>query len=479
MLTSAVEDFARREPTRLAVVDEGRRIDFAGLDLAVRRMAAWLARQGIRQADTVGMTMRDGYRHLVASLALLRLGCAQITLAGQEPLPMREALARRCKVVCLLGDRAADRIDGVGLLLPDCDAILADPSTDSLAGGPAAGDGASVILTSSGTTGRPKLVACNQRQIFGYGHAATREPVVGYLHYPIETNAGKWINLTNLARGRALVFADAERLSLAEICARYGVTRVNIYPAKLEALVCEIGARGGGRAFEGIDFFTGGTGVTGALRSAVEASITGQLHVIYGATECGMASIAGPGSHAAHPDSVGPAYPGVEIRIVDDAGVELPAGEAGLIRIRSASSATAYMDDDEATARIFRDGWFQPGDIGRMSPDGLLDFIGRGDDMMILNSINIFPAEIELVAQGFPGVRECAAFPMRSAAWGDVPLLAVVGEPGLDPKALLAWCRQRLGTRAPRKIVPVESLPRNAVGKVLRRELASQAARGR
>jgi acyl-coenzyme A synthetase/AMP-(fatty) acid ligase len=108
----------------------------------------------------------------------------------------------------------------------------------------------------------------------------------------------------------------------------------------------------------------------------------------------------------------------------------------------------------------------------------VLVFGGRADDMMILNSINIFPAEIEKVAEGFPGVIECAAFPMRSPVHGDIPMLAVVGADGCDLKALMTYCRERLGIRAPRKVIGLPEIPRNPQGKVVRRELSARAAHG-
>ena len=107
-------------------------------------------------------------------------------------------------------------------------------------------------------------------------------------------------------------------------------------------------------------------------------------------------------------------------------GAPLPAGETGLLRMRTPGMATRYLDDGEATARCFVDGWFQPGDMGRLLPDGTLRVEGRGDDMMILGTLNIFPAEIERAAEGFPGVADCAAFALRSAVHGDIPMLAVV-----------------------------------------------------
>lgn len=338
-----------------------------------------------------------------------------------------------------------------------------------------------LILTSSGTTGRPKLVACSQRQVHGYGQPHTPGPSIGFIHYSIESNAGKWITLTNLARGRVHVFEDTERVPLAQVCARDGVDRVNLFPARLEAEVNAHRGHAGAPVLAGVHLFTGGAPVSGALRSAAREVLSPLLQVQYGATECGLATFAGPELHDRWPDSVGRAFDGVQLRIVDEEGRPLEPGTSGLVQVRSAWSATAYLDDEAASAKMFRDGWFQPGDVASMTHDGQLIFGGRGDDMMILNSINIFPAEIEAVAEGYPGVRECAAFPLRSAAYGDVPLLAVVAQPGhdVDADALLAWCRERLGTRAPRRIVRVDALPRNANGKILRRELAASVSGGR
>ena len=96
--------------------------------------------------------------------------------------------------------------------------------------------------------------------------------------------------------------------------------------------------------------------------------------------------------------------------------------------------------------------------------------------MMILSTINIFPAEIETVASAWPGVRECAAFPVRSERFGDIPLLAVVADAGLDRDGLTAHCRRVLGMRAPRKIIEVEALPRGQFGKLARRALTERFA---
>ncbi len=462
---------ACRSAEATAVIDNGTPVSFAGLERRVRRLAGWLHEQGLHPHDTVGLSVRGEFHHLAASLALLRLGCSQVTLASHEPEAMRDALARRCGVACVICDDPGLRLPGTGSLLPDFEDIFADASREKEI--PPHGEQPLILLSSSGTTGRPKIIPCTQRQISGYALLRMDEPAILYRLTSIESNIGKWSHLSNLSQGRTLVFCNPDSMPLVEICRTYGVTQVNMNAVKAAALLR--GLDGSGRPpLAGVRLVLGGSPVPGSLRQEILNRLTERLYVMYGATECGLATSAGPRTHVLHPDGVGQPLPGVEIEIVDASGTPLPTGEEGEIRIRSRFSATRYYGDAEASAKAFKGGWFHPGDRGRMTSDGMLVFAGRGDDMMILNTINIFPAEIENVAETFPGVLSCAAFPIHSQAFGDIPVLAVVAGHEFDPDGLLTFCRDRLGTRSPRKIFQVESIPRNAMGKVLRRELQAR-----
>jgi len=137
-----------------------------------------------------------------------------------------------------------------------------------------------------------------------------------------------------------------------------------------------------------------------------------------------------------------------------------------------------YHGDPIATARHFRSGWFYPKDLGCLTAAGALRLYGRADDMMNLNGIKIFPAEIERVLEAHPAVKAAAAFSKWSAAHGDIPLAAVELHDAASVTAdeLLEQARERLGMRAPRRILVLETLPRNASGKVVKRELVDLLA---
>jgi long-chain acyl-CoA synthetase len=158
----------------------------------------------------------------------------------------------------------------------------------------------------------------------------------------------------------------------------------------------------------------------------------------------------------------------VELEVVDGNGKQLPAGEIGELRVRSENMVGGYHGNPVATARHFRDGWFYPGDLASLGPDGVLCLQGRTDDMMNLNSVKIFPREIERVLEEHPAVKSAAAFAKSSPVHGSIPVAAVelheAATVAVDE--LMARTRERLGVRAPRRIIVVPALPRSSGGKV-------------
>jgi len=137
-----------------------------------------------------------------------------------------------------------------------------------------------------------------------------------------------------------------------------------------------------------------------------------------------------------------------------------------------------YLDDDDATKRAFRDGWFLPGDLGKFTPDGQLIFLGRADQMMIMDGINIYPTEIETVIARHPAVRDSAVIPLHSAVHQDIPVCAVALHQGenVTEEELLNFAFQRLGSRYPRRIIILEQIPRTEQGKLLLHQLSQEMA---
>jgi acyl-coenzyme A synthetase/AMP-(fatty) acid ligase len=474
-LGAVTKQFASRGGEIGAIVND-RPISYREMDDDVRSLGQWLAAAGLEPGDTVGLTIRDEYRHLIASVALMRLGCIQVTLPSHEPPEHRQAIAERTKAIAVL-------TEDPGAGVPTLPTILADfgyradrgPFPETLEPGD---DRVCMYLTSSGTTGRIKIIPTTATQLFHQAQTwqwpAQRD--VFYRPTSIEYNNSKRQRLYNLTWATTNVFADAKRTSITETCRRWDVTRLNISAVQTRTLIDQ--ATDGRALSPACHIRLGGSAISPQLRQAAMDKLTPNVHVTYATSEFGSIATAGPEHHGPQPETVGLIHPGIQLQIVDDDGRPVGPDRPGRIRVRGPGMVTGYFGDEEATAKAFSAGWFYPGDVGHLSKDGLLFLDGRSDDMIILASINIFPAEIERVVESIPGVVECAAFSIKSGTFGDIPLLAAVVSDQVRAPDIAAFARKRLGLRAPRKVFLVDSLPRNSGGKIDRRVLQARFSAG-
>jgi acyl-CoA synthetase (AMP-forming)/AMP-acid ligase II len=197
----------------------------------------------------------------------------------------------------------------------------------------------------------------------------------------------------------------------------------------------------------------------------------------YGMTEtCGVITICRPDDPAdVISGSSGRAMEGVEVRIVDEAGAELPRGEPGEIWTRGYNVMQGYLDNPEATAEtITAEGWLKTGDIGVMDAAGYVDITDRIKDMFIVGGFNCYPAEIENMLCSLAGVSQAAVIGVPDERMGEIACAFVMVSPGaaLDADQVTAWCRDNMANyKVPRVVHIVDSLPTNASGKVLKTEL--------
>jgi acyl-CoA synthetase (AMP-forming)/AMP-acid ligase II len=198
----------------------------------------------------------------------------------------------------------------------------------------------------------------------------------------------------------------------------------------------------------------------------------------YGLTECcGIVTVCRPDDPAERiSGSSGRAIPGVEVRIVDDDGLEVASGEPGEIVVRGYNVMQGYFEAPDQTAEVIdADGWLHTGDVGTMDPDGYVAITDRKKDMFISGGFNAYPAEIERLLLTHPAVAQVAVIGVPDERMGEVGMAFVVpaaGGASPDPDALVTWAREHMaGFKAPRSIRLVDALPMNASNKVLKTEL--------
>jgi long-chain acyl-CoA synthetase len=214
---------------------------------------------------------------------------------------------------------------------------------------------------------------------------------------------------------------------------------------------------------------------------AVQKSVAEQWHKVtgnplvegYGMTESSPVASVNPLDGSGKLGSIGLPLSSTDMRIVDDSGRTLPAGEVGEILIKGPQVMKGYYNRPEATAETIKDGWLCTGDIGMMHTDGYFQIVDRKKDMILVSGFNVFPNEIEEVIAAHAKVLECAAVGQRNEKSGEVVKIFIVKkDKSLTEKEIIAYCRENLtGYKVPKTVEFRKDLPKSNVGKILRRAL--------
>ncbi len=434
----------------------------------VETLAAVVAQTGVRQAFVAGRDAR-AWGTVAAGAAIERF---LVVHGGALPARLREDLGRPATWILEDG-----RVDPALGRAPSPPRPPLDPEQPAL------------ILYTSGSTGRPRGVLQTYRNV-----AANTRSIVEYLGLGPDDRAllilplyycyGRSVLQTHLLAGGS-VFLDgrfAFPRTVLEALGAEGCTGFAGVPLTFEILRRQVDVStlafprlryltqaGGAMAPETIDW----------VRSAFQPA---RLFVMYGQTEAtARLSYLPPERAVDKRGSIGVPIPGVELRVVDDAGRELPPGETGHLVARGDNVTGGYLDEPEETAVILHDGWLWTGDLALRDADGFFFHRGRSKEILKVGGQRISPAEIEQVVAEHPDVAEAAVVGVPDALKGEVPVAYVVPRAGgaLDPAALALHCRGRIPQYGiPVRFTPVPALPRNEAGKLLRAELAALALAG-
>lgn len=357
-------------------------------------------------------------------------------------------------------------------------------------GGPEDPASACLLGYTSGTTGVPKGVAMSHAAFVGGFAVGEIERSMAWAPEDMVVMAmpnfhlgGSFLSMQALMSGATVtVLPTFEIGELLETVARDHATILPIVPTALQMLIDDPRlAASDVTSLRKIVYFGSPIGAETVRRA--QDNFSADLTQYYGTTETWILTFLDPAGHdpsnPARLASCGKPVPGVEVRIVDETGADVPEGEIGELIVRTPSMFNGYWGNPEATAGAFRDQWYLTGDMGRRDGEGYYFLVDRAKDMIVSGGENVYSAEVERAISRYKGVAMVAVVGVPDPRWGECVTAVVVPEPGteLDADAIKAHCRSLLaGYKVPKRIDFDDSLPLTPNGKVHKPTLRARMA---
>lgn len=474
------------------------------------RAATGFASLGLHQGDAVAVMMRNDLPYLELMLAAGRLGVHMVAVnwhfRNEEAAYVLNDCGARVLVI------HADLWEGVRDVVPAGMVVIVVPTPDEVRASYGLAQAAlppgalewnewlsgfephaapplppiGSMLYTSGTTGRPKAVmrlpgtqrqhegAMRIRSLASQAAEGMRTVIVAPL-YHAGPNSGARVALEMASV--IVLMPRFEPQQLLELIERHRITHLSMVPimfVRLLKLPEPVRTRYDVSSLQNVTH--GASPCAPEIKRAMLEWWGPIISETYGSTEAGLVTFATAADWMARPGTVGRPFPGTRVRVVDEAGHDLPPGESGEIVVDPGENALpfTYRNNPQARAAVDRDGFITNGDVGYLDADGYLFVTDRKRDMIISGGVNIYPAEIEHALLGSPEVADCAVFGIPDAEYGEAVAAAVV--PAADrhptPESVQAWLRERLaGYKLPRVVEIRASLPREGMGKVFKQQL--------
>ena len=493
-IADRIRAHAATRPAQRALVQGDDALDYGALDALMDRVAASLQRDGVRPGESIAICAQTSPRYAAIFLGALRAGVAVAPLASSVTPQSFASMLADAHPRRLFVDGSA--LDALGAGDPGAPCIRLDDSAPGTAFdawlAPAGHRPQPVdvqpdwpfnIIYSSGTTGTPKGIVqshgmrwshVERGAVYEYGPQA-----ITILATPLYSNTTLVVFFPTLAFGGTVVlmprFDAAGYLRLAEA---ERATHTMLVPVQYQRIMALPDFDRHDLASFRFKFCTSAP-FNAALKADVLARWPGGLVEFYGMTEGGGTCILAAHEHPDKLHTVGQPAEGHDIRLIDEAGRELPAGATGEVVGHSRGMMTGYHRQPAKTAEAE---WFDPtgkrfirtGDVGRFDADGFLTLLDRKKDLVISGGFNIYPSDLEAVLREHPAVADVAVVGVPSTQWGETPVAFVVRRAGdaTEADALKQWLNQRVGkTQRLADLRLVDELPRSAIGKVLKRDL--------
>ncbi len=498
-LDTLLANSAARHAHRLAAVDGTQRLTWAELDARVANLARWMLARGIAPGDRIALLLTDGAPYLTTLLACGRIGAIAVLLNWRlAPAEIAWICGNAQPAMTFVNQRFSSLLSEAeaGEVCHVDETHAGDGFFETVVGttlGPIqhtydlglglVPERPLYMMYTSGTTGRPKgcLQAGSAVAASALGFAQHR----GFSHTerllsvnPMFHVVGMQQVAAMLACGGTSVFAgrDNDNAAILELLHREGCTTTSAFPTICFPWAAMEPIRGGVMPLTN---YTGGAGMgRPQIYEFIESEWDARVVGGYGQTEiCGFATFIGYADMLEAPRSIGWTLPHVTMAVLDAEGRHLPPGEEGELCLRGPSVMLGYWRNPEASEAALGHGWLRTGDLGTMDERGRGYLLGRAKELIKTGGENVYPAEVDAVFAAMPEVADIGCCGVPDKQWGEAVKAFVVLKPGhsLTREEITARFKGQIaGYKRPRYIEFVDQLPRDPIGKLLRRELSAR-----
>ena len=498
-------------PDRDCIVFEGGRWTYAQVNERVNRLANALAQSGIGKGDRIGILHVNCNQHIETYFAVAKLGAIFVPLNFRAKSDELAYMVANAEAKALfVGSRYLDIVNTMLPQLPtvkQCilvdskdknkihyEDLLGSASSDELVS-EIGDEDITILMYTAGTTGRPKGVPLKHSAFASYvlDNVDPASPDIeerNLLTVPLYHVAGIQAMLAAIYGGRTLVLMrQFEVKEWLETIQREKATRAMLVPTMLKRVIDAPDYNQYDLSSLKIITYGAAAMPFEVINKAIQVMPWVRFINAFGQTETASTiTTLGPEDHIIEgteeerekklkrlTSSIGKPLPDVEVKIVDEEGKPLAPLEVGEILARGPRIMTGYWRDEQKTSQVItQDGWLRTGDMGWIDEEGYIYLAGRGDDMIIRGGENISPEEVESVLHSHPKVEEASVIGVTDPEWGQEPRAVVVLKKGetATSEEIIEYCRSKLaGFKRPRSVVFLDALPRNPMGKVLRKKL--------
>jgi acyl-coenzyme A synthetase/AMP-(fatty) acid ligase len=473
-LAALIARHAEAAPGRPAVLGGGEHLSRAALDDCVRRLAARLRSAGAGAGDLIGLRLRDSPAHIIALLAVARIGAVALPMDWRAVAPEIARIVERFQPKLVLIDEDKPLPAGtVPLGVNDLAATEPDPLRPA-----SLTDSPLVYGLTSGTTGVPKGIVTTHEEMFGRFVAFTVGRLIDrddrfLMPLPLVFDAGRAISFALLTLGAEIrlfpTLFDAREL--VEAANTDGVTALILTPKSSRALLAL--PAGKGHLMPRLRAYVSTAGkLQPEERATLRARVAPRVIDYYGTTGGGPVALITGEEDDTSPTAAGRLAAGIEVEVVDEADAVVAGGASGRIRMRGPGVTRSFAGATAAGDETIRDGWYYPGDTGHFGENGILHLTGRTAEMIKRRGLMIHAQEVEYVLSLHGAVVEAAVVGVPTGAHDEDVVAFIVAREPVDAASILKHCRRNLaGYKVPQRVVVVEAMPRNTTGKVVKAEL--------